>query len=133
MQNTIGLVRQYQSEIIYPTEPDWNQFTIKLNTRLAELRPDSQSPVLPADYRAKLFKWLRAIIAPQPAWVPSLAAITTVVLLIFQGAMFSGTSRYHTLFKYHDTKGTKQVSSSYQNTVERRIAITKYVFEQTNS
>lgn len=133
MQNTVGLIQQYKSKIVYPTEPDWNQFTTKLTARLAEFKPNIPTPVFHADYRVTLRKWLRVILVPQPTWVPSLAAIATVVIIIFQGALFSRASLSHTLFKYLDTKNAQQTSSNYQSTMEQRIAVTKYVFEKTNS
>ncbi|MDI6783393.1 MAG: hypothetical protein QME64_04765 [bacterium] len=129
MQNTVGFVQQQQIPIDYPTEPDWEQFTLKLNTRLAAL----PSPVILPKYNELFFTWIRKMITPQPAWATSLAAVATVILLVFQGSIISSSFLSHRAMQPRETKSVMQVTSDYYLTFATRIAETKNVFEKTNS
>lgn len=129
MQNTVGILHQHNMQIDYPTEPDWKQFTLKLNARLAALPP----PVAQLNYSGQMFNWLRKVITPQPAWVTSLAAVATLILLIFQGSIISSSFLSHKIMSANEIRTFTQNIPDYNQPLEQRIALTKYVFEKTNS
>jgi anti-sigma factor RsiW len=129
LQDTIGIIHQSSVEIEYPTELDWARFNIKLHTRLAVTQP----PVVQLQYGKLILDWFRRTLIPQPAWVTSLASIATLILLLFQGSIISSSFFSHKIVKSEEIKSVTQSIHSYEQPLEQRIALTKYVFEKTNS
>ncbi len=131
LKYTLGLVTQHQEPILYPSELDWKRFSIQLHARLAELQP----PVVNARYSDIIFNWLRKVIIPQPAWATTMAAITTLILLVFQGSILSNHLITHSInisnFKSNNTLA--QLIPNCERPMEKRIALTKDIFEKTKS
>jgi predicted anti-sigma-YlaC factor YlaD len=124
LQDTLGIINRHNEPIDYPIELDWKQFNLKLHTRLAAIQPSVVQP----QYGRLILNWFRRTLIPQPTWVTSLASIATIILLLFQGSIIS-----HKFVKSESIKLVAQGINSYEQPLEKRIALTKYVFEKTNS
>jgi predicted anti-sigma-YlaC factor YlaD len=129
LQDTIGIIHQQNVGIEFPTELDWKRFNLKLHTRLASIQSTAARP----QYGTLLLNWFRRTLIPQPAWATSLASIATLILLLFQGSIISSTFISHKIAKSEDFKSITQSINSYEQPLEQRVALTKYVFEKTNS
>lgn len=129
LKDTLGIITRHQEPIRYPSELDWKRFSIQLNARLAELQP----PPVNSRYSDIIMKWLRRVIIPQPAWATTMAAITTLVLLVFQGSILSNHLVSHRISNFKSNNTLVQLIPNCERPMEQRIALTKDIFEKTKS
>jgi hypothetical protein len=129
LKDTLGMINRHQEPIPYPTELDWQRFSSQLNARLAEL----PTPVVVPRYRDFIIDWLRKVLVPQPSWATNLAAVVTVILLIFQGIILSRPYISIRPIKSIEFRISEQDIYLSNQPIEQRIALTQYVFNETKS